>query len=295
MNFTQLRAFDAVARTGGFSRAGHELGLSQPAVTIQVRSLEQQFGVQLFRRLGRQVELTELGQRLYGHTRRLFGIEAEARELLQSGQELLSGEIAIAADGPYAVMGLLSRFQSRHPDVRVQLRLRNSQDCLAELMAQRVDLALAAEVPPSPHLQLVSYLQQPLVLLLPSGHPWAGRTDLTVEHLSGVGMVMREPQSNTRRMFEALLQRRQVKVRIALELDSREAVREAVASGLGVAAVLKNEIGADPRLRVVPLERSKILCTDYLACLSGQADRRVVGAFLALAETEPAVPEPARD
>jgi aminoethylphosphonate catabolism LysR family transcriptional regulator len=295
MNFTQLRAFDAVARTRGFSRAGQELGLSQPAVTIQVRSLEQQFGVQLFRRLGRQVELTELGQRLYGHTRRLFGIEAEALELLQSGRELLSGEIGVAADGPYAVMGLVSRFQTRHPDVRVQLRLGNSQECIAELVAQRVDLALAAEIPPSAHLHAVPYLQQPLVLLLPAGHPWAGREDLALEQLAGVGMVMREPESNTRRMFEALLLRRQVKVRVALELGSREAVREAVASGLGIAVVLENEIGTDPRLRVAPLERGTIVCTDYLACLSGQADRRVVAAFFALAGGETAIPAPARD
>jgi aminoethylphosphonate catabolism LysR family transcriptional regulator len=282
MNFTQLRAFDAVARTGGFSRAGHELGLSQPAVTIQVRSLEQHFGVQLFRRRGRQVELTEMGQRLYEHTRRLFGIEAEAFELLQSGQQLLAGDVTIAADGPYAVMGLLSRFRRRHPEVRVSVRLANSQECLAELMAQRVDLALAAELRPGGHLHAVPYLRQPLMLLLPAAHDWAARTDLAVGDLEGVAIVTREPGSNTRRMFEEVLARRQVKVRTVLELASREAVREAVASGLGIAVLLENEVLADTRLRAVPLERGAIICTDYLACLGGQADRRVVAAFFAL-------------
>jgi aminoethylphosphonate catabolism LysR family transcriptional regulator len=291
MNFTQLRAFDAVARTGGFSRAGNELGLSQPAVTIQVRSLEQHFGIQLFRRRGRQVELTEIGQRLYERTRRLFGIEAEAFELLQSGQQLLSGEVAIVADGPYAVMGLLSRFQRRHPEVRVKLRFANSQDCLAELMAQRADLVLAAEIPPNPHLHGVPYLRQPLMLLLPAAHDWTARRDLTVGDLDGVGMVMREPGSNTRRMFEELLARRCVKVRTMLEVGSREAVREAVASAIGIAVVLENDVGPDPRLRAVPLEQGAIICTDYLACLGGQADRHVVAAFFALAsaENEPAL------
>lgn len=283
MNFTQLRAFDAVARTGGFSRAGHALGLSQPAVTIQVRSLEQNFGVQLFRRRGRQVELTEIGQRLYEHTRRLFGIETEAFELLQSGQQLLSGGVTLAADGPYAVMGLLSQFRRRHPAVRVTVRLANSQECLTELMAQRADLALAAEMRPGPHLHAVPYLHQPLMLLLPASHEWAAREDLGVGDLEGVGMVAREPGSNTRRMFEELLARRHVKARTVLELGSREAVREAVASGLGLAVVLENEALPDPRLHAVPLERGTIICTDYLACLSGQADRRVVAAFFALA------------
>jgi len=289
MNFTQLRAFDAVARTRGFSRAGQELGLSQPAVTIQVRSLEQQFGVQLFRRHGRQTDLTELGQRLYGHTRRLFAIEAEAFELLRSGQQLLSGDVTVAADGPYAVMGLLSRFHGRHPDVRTQLRLANSQECLAELVAQRADLVLAAEIPPSAQLHAVPYLRQPLMLLLPAGHAWSGRSDVRIEDLADAGMVMREPGSSIRRMFEALLTRRQVAIDVVLELGSREAVREAVASGLGIAVVLQNEVGTDARLRAVPLERGAIHCTDYLACLSGQADRRVVAAFFALVgNAEPA-------
>lgn len=285
MNFTQLRAFDAVARTGGFSRAGQELGLSQPAVTIQVRSLEQQFGVQLFRRHGRQTELTELGRRLYGHTRRLFAIETEAVELLRSGQQLLSGEVTIAADGPYAVMGLLSRFHGRHPEVRTQLHLANSQECIAELVAQRADLVLVAEIPPSTQLHAVPYLRQPLMLLLPAGHPWSTRTDVRIEDLADSSMVMREPGSNIRRMFEGLLARRQVAIDVVLELGSREAVREAVANGLGVAVVLQNEVGTDARLCAVPLEKGAILCTDYLACLSGQADRRVVAAFFALLDS----------
>lgn len=295
MNFTQLRAFDAVARTSGFSRAGNELGLSQPAVTIQVRGLEQAFGVQLFRRHGRHVELTELGQQLFEHTRRLFGIESEAYELLRSGKHLLSGEVNLAADGPYAVMGLVSRFRREHPEVRVSLRLGNPGDCLAQLVDQRADLALASEVPQDRHIHALPYLRQPLMLLLPAAHPWARRSDLGLADLEGSGMVMREPASNTRALFERHLAGRQLKVRTALELDTREAVREAVAMGLGFGLTLENEIGTDGRLRAVPIEGGSIVCTDYLACLAGQSDRRVVAAFFALAADGAAEETAARD
>lgn len=285
MNFAKARAVDAVARTSGFSRAGHELGLSQQAVTIQVRSLEQGFGVQLFRRRGRHVEMAELGQHLFEHTCRLFGIESEAYELLRSGKQLLSGEVNLAADGPYAVMGLVSRFRQEHPEVRVNLRLGNSGDCLAQLVDQRADLALASEVPQDRHIHALPYIRQPLMPLLPAAHPWAWRDDLPIDALEGSVMVMRERASSTRALFERHLARRQIKVRTALEFDTREAVREAVAMGLGFDLALENELGIDGRLRAVPIESGSIICTDYLACLAGQSDRRVVAAFFALAAT----------
>ena len=114
MNFTQLRAFHAVASAGGFTRGARRLGISQPAVTVQVRALEQRYGVALFRRLGQRIELTEFGRELWQRTRRAFAELDDLEELLASAGELRVGRLEIGADGPFSVMDLVASFIARY-------------------------------------------------------------------------------------------------------------------------------------------------------------------------------------
>jgi len=127
VNLLQLRAFDAVVRTGSFTAAARRLHVSQPAVTNHVRALEEYYEVALFRRRGRGVEATALGERLATISHRLFTLEDEASELLSAHRGLARGTLSIAADGPYILIPLVAAFRARHPGVRVALSIASSR------------------------------------------------------------------------------------------------------------------------------------------------------------------------
>ena len=148
MNFTQLRAFHAVASEGGFTRGARRLGISQPAVTVQVRALEQRYGIELFRRLGQRIELTDFGRELWQRTRRAFAEIDDLEELLASAGELRVGRLEIGADGPFSVMDLVAGFIARYPGVRVAVRIGNAARVLADLREARTDLAVLNLIEP---------------------------------------------------------------------------------------------------------------------------------------------------
>ncbi|CDF84485.1 putative transcriptional regulator [Pseudomonas knackmussii B13] len=285
MNLFQLRAFDAVAREGSFTRAAERLFISQPAVTGHVKQLEEHYQVNLFRRTARSVELTEEGRRLAAISRTLFALEEEAETLLDANRKLLSGRIEVAADGPHLVMPMLARLRARYPGITVNLRLGNAQETLNALLSEHVDIAVVTEVDERPGLHLRELVESHLCALLPQGHAWCERSDgIPLEELDQQIMVLREPDSITRRTFDRACQARQVQPLVQLELDSREAVTEAVAAELGIGIVSSLEVSRDPRVRAVPLLGEGLAPRHSIGCLERRRGLRVVSAFMELAE-----------
>ncbi len=168
MNLFQLRAFDAVAREGSFTRAAERLCISQPAVTGHVKALEEHYQVTLFRRTARRIELTEEGSRLVAITRTLFALEEEAEALLDANRQLVSGRLEVAADGPHLVMPMLARLRASYPGITVNLRLGNAQETLAALLSEHVDVAVLTEVEARPGLFLEELVNSRICALLPS-------------------------------------------------------------------------------------------------------------------------------
>ena len=284
MNLFQLRAFDAVAREGSFTRAAERLFISQPAVTGHVKSLEEHYQVNLFRRTARAVELTEEGRRLAAISRTLFALEEEAETLLDANRKLLSGRIEVAADGPHLVMPMLARLRARYPGITVNLRLGNAQETLAALLDEHVDIAVLTEVESRAGLYLRELVESRICALVPAGHAWSGRSgELPLSVLDQQIMVLREPDSITRRSFDAACTAHAVQPRVLLELDSREAVTEAVAAELGIGIVSSLEVGRDPRVRAVPLIGEGLLNRHSIGCLERRRGLRVVSAFMELA------------
>ncbi len=249
MNHAQLRAFHAVATEGSFTKAARLLRVSQPAVTIQVKALEESCGAALFDRRGRGVAVTEFGEGLLVITRRIFGLEQEAEELLAAAGELRSGRLNVGADGPYFVMELLAAFVARYPGVGVAVAMGNSQSVLQDLVDYRSDVAVLAWLGGDRRFHAVPFSRQPLVVFVPRDHEWAGRTGIRLAELSGRPMVVREIGSTTRRILEQALDEAGVRPRVLMEIGSREALREAVAAGLGIGVVSRAELGGDSRLR----------------------------------------------
>jgi LysR family transcriptional regulator, low CO2-responsive transcriptional regulator len=282
MNFTQLRAFHAVASEGGFTRGALRLGISQPAVTVQVRALEQRYGVALFRRLGQRIELTEFGRDLWQRTRRVFAELDDLEELMTSAGELRVGRLEIGADGPFSVMDLVATFIARYPGVRVAVRIGNATRVLADLREARTDLAVLNLTLPAGELHSRALYRDRITAFVPAEHPWAPRGRLELADLAAAPLILREPGSATRALLLAALDRAGLAPRIALELGSREAVREAVLAGLGVGTVFERELVSDPRLRPLPIDGADLAATVSLACLPERRELRAVQAFFAL-------------
>ncbi|MCU7647503.1 LysR substrate-binding domain-containing protein [Pseudomonas piscis] len=284
MNMFQLRAFDAVAREGSFTRAAGRLFISQPAVTGHIKALEEHYQITLLRRTARRVELTEEGTKLAAITRAMFGLAEEAQAMLEANRQLLTGRLEVAADGPHLVMPMLASLRERYPGVTVNLRLGNAQETLAALLSEHADVAVLTEVEERKGLHLQSLEQSRMCALVPQGHEWLELAEgIAIEQLDQVIMVLREPSSITRRTFDEACTLAKVRPRVLLELDSREAVTEAVAAHLGVGIVSSLEVGHDPRVRVVPIRGAGLVNQHMIGCLERRRELRLIQAFIGLA------------
>ncbi len=288
MNYAQIRAFHVVAEAGSFTRAAERIHVTQPTLSGQVAALEARYGVKLFERRGRGIELTDLGRGLRDITRRLFGQETEAEQLLTSAQGLTAGLLRVGADAPYQVIPLLARFSRRHPGIRLSMSFGNSERVLQELLDRRCDIAVLPDIESDARIHAVPFRRDRLVVFVPRDHAWAGRRSLRFAELAGQNLVLREPGSTTRAVLDRALAEAGVKPGRALEIGSREAVREAVAAGLGIGAVFESEFGRDPRLHRLQLRDVDLHAVEYAACLQERRPVRVVRAFFdLLQETAP--------
>ncbi len=279
MNFLQLRAFHGVASEGSFTRAAERLHVTQPTLSGQVKELEQGFGVKLFERRGRGVATTELGGRLLAITQQIFGLEAEAEQLLTGAQALARGRLRIGADAPFLVLPLMAALQRRFPGIDLAISFGNSQEVLRSLVEGHNDVAILPEVRREPRLHALPFRRDRLVAFVDRGHPWVRRRSIHLRDLAEERLLLREVGSTTRAIFERALKRARVRPRETLEIGSREAVREAVAARLGVGVVAESEFGHDDRLHKLTLRGDGLQATEYAVCLKAKREDRAVSAF----------------
>ncbi|MEE8501809.1 MAG: LysR substrate-binding domain-containing protein [Kiloniellales bacterium] len=288
MNHAQLRAFHAVASAGSYTRASEMLHVTQPTLSGQVKALEEAYGVRLFQRRGRGVELTDLGRRLLNVTRRLNSVEAEAEQLLAASRGLTGGQLRVGADAPAHVVPLLAAFSRRHPGVELSISFGNSEKVLQDLLARRSEIAVLADVAPDDRIYALPLRRDCLVAFVNRGHRWARRRSIRLAELSEERVILREPGSTTRAIFEGALAEHAIRPGGVLEIGSREAVREAVVAGLGVGLVFESEFGRDGRLHALALADAPLEAVESAACLEDRRAVRVVRAFFdLLRETAP--------
>src|SRR5688572_2397619 len=229
MNLTQLRAFHLVARAGSFSLAARTGGVSQPTLSAQVKALETGYGVGLFDRKGRGVRLTPVGQSLYAVTGRLFAAEEEAQALLAGSRALTRGHLRVSADSAYHVMPILKELRRRHDGLTFSLKIDNSETVLEQLIDHGADIAVMAKMVSDPRLFSVRLRDDRLVLFVPRQHAWARRRRIRLGEVAGRDLVVRERGSITREVFETRLAAADLRPGALVEVQTREAVREAVA------------------------------------------------------------------
>lgn len=284
MRLTQLRAFLAVARAGGFTAGARMLHVSQPALTRQVRLLEAQYNVELFHRSGREVRLTETGHQLYALAASVSAVESDATQLLRDAGELRSGALTVGAVGPYQVTRMLAAFGRRYPAVQVHVRFGNSESVLRELISLTTDVAVLARFAEHPLLHSLPFSRAPVVVFVGRGHRLARRRSIRLEDLDGERMLVREEGSTTRKAFEEALARAGVRPRVAMEIGSREGIRLAVANGIGFGTVSEDAYVPDPRLHMLRIGNAQAWTETHVVCLKARREARAVRAFLEIAE-----------
>jgi len=167
-----LRSFHAVAREGGFTAASKALNIGQPTISDQVKSLEQQFGVELFYRRGRAVSLIETGLGLLEITQDIFGHEDEAVAFLAAARDLKHGQLKLGGVGTPVVMELIEHFQASYPDIQLEIFIDHGEPMLRSLMDFETDVAVLAHVEDDPELFILPYSRSDVVLFVNTEHPW---------------------------------------------------------------------------------------------------------------------------
>ena len=288
MNYTQLRAFHAVAEAASFTKAAERQGVTQPTLSGQVRALEDIYGVKLFERRGRGVELTETGRRLRELTRRLAADESEVEALLAAARGLKSGRLSVMADAPHLILPVLGLFHRRHPGIRLAIGVGNSRAVRLALEDRRCDVAVLPDVKEEDEsLHFLLLRQDKLVVMLPRDHAWSGRRAVTLKEMVDETLLLREPGSATRARLDQALQEEDLLPERVLELGSREAVAEGVAAGLGLSVVSESEFGHDRRLMKLGLKGSQLLISEYLVCLAAKREEPPIRALFETARETP--------
>jgi LysR family transcriptional regulator, low CO2-responsive transcriptional regulator len=277
---TGLKAFHAVAVAGSFTRAAAAIGLSQPTLSSQVALLEATHAVSLFDRRRRGVTLTPTGKRLLDVTSRIFADEEEALDLLRGARSIQTGHLRIAADNASHVMPVLARLRAANPGLTFSMTIDNSTNILQRLLDYEADLGVMARLTSDPRIFSLRLKRDRLILFVPVSHPLAAMGSVAIAELQGVDIVIREPGSVTREVFEASLTQAGVRPGRLVEVQSREAVRETVAAGFGIGVIFESELGGDPAFSPVIVHDADLGVAEYVACLENRRRLANIKGFL---------------
>ena len=292
MDTRQLAAFCAVVERKSFSQAAERLGVTQPAVSLQVRALEKRLGAQLLDRSGRRVEPTEAGLRLYRGAQRLLALEEQlVEEVAGEGDGALSGELRLGAStGPAAIVVplLLCEFQRANPGVKVALSVYDTQS-VVDLVAEReLELGIVGAARRHRSVRFEPFFEDEVILVCPPGHPFAGRT-VELEELRSEQLIVMQEGAGVRQIVEDELRASGLRLReldVRLELGLQESVRSAVQAGYGVAFISRSAVeselaaGSLTAARVAGLDAKREIS---LVRASGRAATRAADAFVAFA------------
>ncbi len=251
MNYQNLRAFLAVARNRGISRALNELHLTQPAVSRQILALEESLGTPLFLRKGRFLTLTEAGEILQQHAVRAFQLLTEAREEIDGLKGLIRGHLRISAAstvGIYMIPDVLGEFKTQYPGIEVILDISNKERVIRHVRDGTADLGFVGPPVPVPEIATETYLEDDLVLIVSPHHWLASRDTVSAKLLAEDVFILREKGSGTREIMEEELRQAGVSLRQAMELGSTEAIKKAVSANLGISIVSSRAVSLEVML-----------------------------------------------
>src|SRR3954451_8946399 len=289
MDTRQLAAFCAVVERASFSQAAEHLGVTQPAVSLQIRSLEKRLGVQLLHLSGRRVEPTDAGRRLYRSALRLLAQEEQL--LAELGEEVegeLTGRLELGAStgpGGTVIPVVLCEFQERHPNVHVALTVSDTQRIVDQVARRELELGVVGAARRQRGVVFEPFFRDEVVLAVPRGHAFAGRT-ITVDELRGEPIVLMQEGAGVRKVIEDELRAAGVRLRdldVRVELGLQESARSAVLAGYGITFISRSAIDADVAagtLAIAEVEGLEPSREIALVRSAGRAESRAAHAFI---------------
>ena len=293
MDTRQLAAFCAVVERKSFSQAAERLGVTQPAVSLQIRSLEQRFGRQLLDRSGRRVEPTEAGRRLYASAQRVLAAEEHLLEGLDADDEgAITGTLELGAStgpGGTVVPLLLCEFQEQHPDVGVRLTVSDTQTVVDRVAERDLEVGIVGAGRRHRGVAFEPFFSDEVVLACPSDHRFAGKT-VSLDDLKGEKLIVMQEGAGVRQVIEDELRKAGMRLRdldVRLELGLQESVRSAVLAGHGIAFISRLAIETD--LAAGRIATARVRGLDpvreiFLARATGRSETRAARSFVAFAQ-----------
>lgn len=281
----QLQVFEAVARLRSFSRAAEEMHVTQPTVSKQIRLLHEQVGLPLLEQLGKKIFLTEAGQELYSTCAGWLDTWGRFEQTISNLKGLKQGKLKIAAvtTTKYFMPRILGPFCSQYPGIDIALEVVNRDRLLDRLAHNQDDLYIMGVPPDGMDTESEPFMENPLILIGPANHPMVGRKGIPFSELAQEVFLVREQGSGTRMTMERVFHERKTPLRVKMELGSNEAIKQAVAGGLGLALLSRSTLNLDPsqkELAVLDVEGFPIMRAWYVVRPKGKQLSVVAATFL---------------
>lgn len=281
----QLAVFEAISRLGSFTRAGEELFMAQPTVSMHMKKLTETLGVTLIEQVGKKIIITDAGRELATTCQDIFGRLSAMEDRFTSLRDLDHGRlrIAVSSAGKYFVPRLLGGFCARHPNIDVTMHVDNWQGMLARMQEFADDLYVLSTPPLEIALVSVPILPNPIEVFARSDHALVARRSIPFERLADEPFIMREPGSATRRIMQDLFARHAITPRVRMELASNEAIKQAVLGGLGIALLSRYVVGLDvhnPDLRALDIDGFPLMQQWHIVYPAGKRLPAVATAFV---------------
>lgn len=286
MHFTlrQFRVFEAVADHLSFTQAAKTLHLSQPAVSMQVKAIEEQVGLPLFEQLGKQIYLTEAGHEIHHYSRAIRQLLDEAEDVINGLKGAHQGRltISVASTANYFVPTLLGVFHERFPDITVSLDVTNRETLLKQLSENVVDLVVMGQPPEDADLEAGIFMENPLVIVAPPNHPLAKQKNIPFARLEDEVFLTRERGSGTRSAIERFFEQHGVQLNTGMEIASNEAIKQSVQAGLGLGLLSRDTLDMELALKklvILDVEDFPIVRHWYVMHRKGKRLSTVAAAF----------------
>lgn len=280
----QLKVFEATARHGSFTRAAEELFLTQPTVSMQVKQLTKAIGLPLFEQVGKRLYLTDAGRELFSTCKEIFSQLEQLEMTIANLKGLKQGRLrlAVITTAKYFLPRLLGPFCQQYPGVDISLTVTNHERVIERLANNQDDLYVMSQLPDHLDIKAQGFLDNPLVVIAPRSHPLAKEKNIPLKRICDEMFIMREPGSGTRRAFQNLLDQHGLEVKVRLELGSNEAIKQAIAGGLGLSVLSRHTLtpdGGAGELVALDVEGFPIEREWYLVHLAGKQLSVVATAF----------------
>lgn len=280
----QLKVFEAVARHSSFTRAAEELFLTQPTVSMQVKQLAKAVGLPLFEQVGKRLYLTEAGKELYTTCREIFDRLSQFEISIADLKGLKQGtlRLAVVTTAKYVIPRLLGPFCQRYPGIDVSIMVTNHERILENMADNRHDLYILSQPPEDLDVAVHPFLENPLVVLARRNHPLAQEKNIPLKRLAEEPFIMREPGSGTRKSIQKLFDEHALSLNVKLDLGSNEAIKQAIAGGLGVSVLSLHTLaleGTDSPLTILDVEGFPIQRYWYIVYPAGKQLSVIAQAF----------------